>query len=365
MIHFAIGTKAQLIKTAPVMKRLVERGIAYRYIDTGQHAKTTARLRQTFNFPAPDVCLSPSDSRNVASIKDAGSWTVSLIMEALGDRRKIFQRLFLGLPGVCVIHGDTLSTLFGLMAAKRAGLKVLHLEAGLRSRYLFHPFPEEIARLICMKYANHLAAPNDWAYQNLKAMGYASRSFHTFGNTGAEAVAEVLSRLPAPYSAKAYFALVSIHRFETIMQKKRLQTLVDFIVYMASQISVHFVLHEPTEHRLNHYGLMSLLHKEGVRLTPIMDYPDFLRLLQAAQFVVTDGGSIQEECAYLGTPCLLFRKRTERKDGLGENVCLSGLSPAILRAFAREYPRYRRPPANVEKRPSDVCIDFLISRGYA
>ena len=90
-----------------------------------------------------------------------------------------------------------------------------------------------------------------------------------------------------------------------------------------------------------------------------------ITIRKPGKFVVTDGGSVQEECAYLGKPCLLFRKRTERIDGLGENVCLSGLNPETLRAFVREYPRYRRPPAAIEERPSDTVIDFLLSRGYA
>jgi UDP-N-acetylglucosamine 2-epimerase (non-hydrolysing) len=184
------------------------------------------------------------------------------------------------------------------------------------------------------------------------------------GNTGVETIAEMLNQFPTSASEDP-FVVVSIHRFETLMSQWRLTALVNFILDVASQVPVRFILHEPTESRLKHYGLLSKLREGGIRLMPSLDYPDFLHQLQIAQFVVADGGSIQEECAFLGTPCLLFRKRTERRDGLGENVCLSGLKPDVLRAFVRGYPQYRRPYKTPEVRPSDAVIDFLVSLGYA
>ena len=364
MIHFAIGTKAQFIKVAPVMKRLTERGIPYRYIDLGQHPRTTKSLQEIFGLKEPDVSLAMNSSANVASLKTAFQWTTSLFWKSLRTRDQAMQRVFDGQPGLCVIHGDTVSTLLGLLAAKRAGLKILHLEAGLRSQSFWHPFPEEILRLVCMKYVDHLAAPSDWAFENLRKMGYAAKAIQTHGNTGAEAVVEMLHQQPAAEHETEPFALVSIHRFETIMSRSRLQALVNFVLECVAQIPVRFVLHEPTQHSLNRFGLLPVLRARRLKLTPLLDYPDFLRLIQTSQFVVTDGGSVQEECFALGKPCLLFRKRTERQEGLGENACLSKMDPATLRTFIRDYPSYRRPPADMKKRPSDVVIDFLVSEGY-
>lgn len=365
MIHFAIGTKAQLIKTAPVMHRLAERGIAYRYIDLGQHSKTTAKIRRTFNLREPDVHLGMTESENVVSLKDAARWASYLVSKALKNSQESFRRVFHGLPGVCVIHGDTLSAFFGLLIAKRAGIRVCHLEAGLTSRHLFHPFPEEIVRRICMKYADHLVAPSDWAYENLVGMGYGPKTFRTSGNTGAETVADILNGLPARYTQEGTFALVSIHRFETIMSKRRLGNLVRFFAEVSTTIPVRFVLHEPTERSLRRYRLLGQLSEKAVMLIPSLEYLEFLRLLQAAEFVMTDGGSVQEECTYLGKPCLLLRKRTERMDGLGANVCLSGLEPKKLQAFVENYTRYRRPSLAPPQYPSGALVDFLIAEGYA
>lgn len=362
MIHFAIGSKAQLIKTAPVMRRLTQRGVPYRYIDLGQHARTTARLRPVLQLQEPDVRLHASTAGNVASLVHAGRWVGSILLRSLRSGREIFNQVFDRRPGICVIHGDAFSALLGLLLAKRAGLKVCHLESGLVSRQLREPFPEELVRLLCMRHADHLAAPTEWAYRNLLAMGYGPKSFSTGGNTGADAVADLLMDRPPPAAADP-FVLVAIHRFETLVSRTRLGTLVSFIEDLAARMQIHFVLHEPTERRLRQRGWLTRLHEKGVRLTPGADYPDFLTLLRTAAFVVADGGSVQEECSYLGTPCLVFRRRTERVEGLGENVCLSRLDPARLAAFARDYARFRRPPSILERRPSDIVADFLVRTG--
>lgn len=364
MIHFAIGTKAQFIKMVPVMKQLVEKGIAYRYIDLGQHAATTGSLRQIFDIKEPDVSFAMSGSVNVASLKTALKWTVSLFRKTLRTRKQAMERMFDGQPGVCIIHGDTLSTFLGLLAAKRAGIKVFHLEAGLRSRNLFHPFPEEILRLVCMKYADYLAAPSDEALKNLQNMGYAGKALHTFGNTGTEGLADMLPQLEETATQAESFALFSIHRFETVMSRNRLQLLVNFILACVKKVRVHFVVHEPTHQALERYGYLQTLGNHGVKQTPLLDYPAFLGLLKTAEFVVTDGGSIQEECAALGTPCLIFRKRTERPDGLGENACLSQLESETMKAFLQNYRNYRRPATFTGKRPSEIIIDFLKSKGF-
>lgn len=364
MIHFAIGTRAQLIKTAPVMKRLSERGIVYRYIDLGQHPATSARLRTLFGLREPDFALASPSAATIASVSEAARWAARILSHTLRSRQQVLQRIFGGSSGVCVIHGDTLSTVLGLLLAKRAGLKVCHLEAGLRSHNLLHPFPEELFRLFCMRYADHLAAPAAWAAENLQAMGYEAKTWLLPGNTGAEAVTDMLRRFPIPQQKEDSFVLVSIHRFETIMSRRRLRALVQCIAEIATQKPVRFIVHEPTRRRLQRYGLRAILQANRVLLIPSLDYPDFLRLLQTADCVVTDGGSVQEECAYMGTPCVLFRRRTERQDGLGENVCLSGMEPATLRTFISDAAYYRRPPTNLHERPSDVVIDKLVSSGY-
>jgi UDP-N-acetylglucosamine 2-epimerase (non-hydrolysing) len=96
-----------------------------------------------------------------------------------------------------------------------------------------------------------------------------------------------------------------------------------------------------------------------VLLGPRYDYFDFVKLLMGAEFLATDGGSNQEECFYLGKPCLLLRARTERREGLGQNAVLSGLDMGHVRAFARGYGRLERPPVRLQRSPSDAIVEGL------
>src|SRR5205807_796827 len=99
-----------------------------------------------------------------------------------------------------------------------------------------------------------------------------------------------------------------------------------------------------------------------VRLVPLLAHAAFVERLRDAAFVITDGGSIQEECALLGVPTLLWRARTERDDGLGENVVLSKYDSSTIDEFLAEPQRRRRPPIDASARPSEEIVDALLSR---
>lgn len=149
MIHFFVGTKAQFIKMAPVMIEMRNRNIPFRYIDSGQYAELTGSLRKVFGLREPDVNLY-GRNKDIVSISSAVGWTLKLSWASLTRRKWLREHVFCG-GGICLIHGDTLSTLLGMRMAKAAGLKVGHVEAGLRSFCMWNPFPEELIRVYCMK----------------------------------------------------------------------------------------------------------------------------------------------------------------------------------------------------------------------
>jgi UDP-N-acetylglucosamine 2-epimerase (non-hydrolysing) len=167
------------------------------------------------------------------------------------------------------------------------------------------------------------------------------------------------------------YALISIHKFENIMSRRRSQVLVELAGQIANRMPVRFMLYDAIEHRLERYGLIDVLKTKGVELVPfIPEHSEFLAMAHSAEFLVTDGGSLQEECALLGIPCLLYRRRTERDDGLGKNVVISGLDPETISDFVTNYDRYRLTPAAVAEvsptaDPSAMIADFLIDKGYA
>jgi UDP-N-acetylglucosamine 2-epimerase len=351
-IHVFLGTKAQYIKTAPLLRLLDERGVEYRLIDSGQHARLTTGMRTELGVRTPDVVLGGSD--DVATISRALGWSAT-IAARLWSGRRIRREIFGGTGGVCVVHGDTPSTLLAALLARRAGIPVAHLEAGLRSHSVTHPFPEEAIRLAVMRLSDLLFAPDDTALANLAAMRVKGRVVALTGNTVVEALQHSL-HLREPSHGPA---VVTMHRVENLTSRRRVDRLVATLEQLAAAMPVRFVLHAPTEEALVRTGMRRRLADAGVQMSGLLPHAQFAQLLAAAPLVITDGGSIQEECALLGVPTLLWRDRTERPDGVGANVVLSHYDPATVSAFLDHAERHRHKPADLDDRPSEQILDAL------
>jgi UDP-N-acetylglucosamine 2-epimerase len=351
-IHVFLGTKAQYIKTAPLLRLLDERAVDYRLIDSGQHARLTAGMRAELRVRTPDVVL--GGTNDVTSIPGAVSWALK-IAARLWSPRRIRREIFGGRGGVCVVHGDTPSTLLSALLARRAGLAVAHLEAGLRSHSLRHPFPEEAIRVLVMRLSDLLFAPDEVALANLAAMRLPGRTVALTGNTVIEALHHSLD-LHEPSHGPA---IVTMHRVENLTSRRRIERLVATVERLAATMPVQFVLHAPTEEALARTGLRRRLSDAGVQMGGLIPHHQFVQALAAAPLVITDGGSIQEECALLGVPTLLWRDRTERSDGLGANVVLSRYDPAVIWEFL-DHPEVRRhKPADLDSRPSEQILEEL------
>ncbi|MHC4260429.1 MAG: UDP-N-acetylglucosamine 2-epimerase [Planctomycetota bacterium] len=360
MIHFFIGTKAQFIKMAPVMVELRNRKVPFRYVDSGQHAELTRMLRQTFGIAEPDVCL--RSGSDVSSLLSAVSWSCKLSLMSLAGKKRLRNRIFPG-GGICLIHGDTLSTLFGMRMAKAAGLEVGHVEAGLRSFCVWHPFPEELVRIRCMKRCDVLFAPSEEAQKNLEVMKIRGRVIRVDGNTVVDAL-RLMEDIPATIDIpEQAFALVTCHRLETITRKKRLQQVVSLLNGFAERMEALFVIHTPTLKYLKKFHLEEQISPK-VRILGMQDYLNFSALLRSAKLVLTDGGSIQEECAYLGKPCLILRKKTERPDGLGRNAVLWGFEDGAAEEFLSQADSLAVGESAQWPRPSAQIVEALIEMGY-
>jgi UDP-N-acetylglucosamine 2-epimerase len=362
MIHFFVGTKAQLIKLAPVMIELQSRGIPYRYVDSGQHAALSRSLRKVFPIAEPDILLHDRE-KDIATVSAAVAWYLRHVASCALHRRWLREEVFPG-GGICLIHGDTLSTLLGMQMARAAGLDVGHVEAGLRSFHIWEPFPEELIRIRCMRRAQLLFAPSPTAAENLRAMRVRGQVIEVPGNTVVDAMRLVdadlhTANLPAPP-----YVLATCHRFETISRRERLGQVVGLLNRAARRWPVIFVGHEPTYRYLDKFGLAGSLDPEIDR-RGMQDYDQFVALLKGAKLVLTDGGSIQEECGYLNKPCLILRRATERPDGIGTSARLWGFDDAVAEEFfdwAESAPPLAASPL---PRPSKAIVDALVEAGYA
>ncbi len=361
MIHIMIGTKAQFIKMAPIMRELDRRAVHFNFIDTGQHAGITGDLIESFGLREPDVRLR-EEKTSITRLSEALAWAGESLGRSALKAEDIRRNVFRGAKGICLVHGDTLTTLMSLLFARRCGIKVAHVEAGLRSFDLLNPFPEEIIRLIVMRYSDVLFAPSAWACENLKKMRLGGKTIHAGGNTIIDTLRFAASRSSGTRPAGSY-VVATLHRVETIYSRSRLETVVALLERIGRERRVLFVLHEPTRQQLVRRGLYAKLENlPSVEMMPIQPYLTFLHLLAGADFIVTDGGSIQEESYYLNIPCLVMRAKTERTEGLGANVLLADFNNGKVDHFLRSLPTLRHGgESHLENlRPSEVIVDHLI-----
>ena len=355
-----VGTKAQFIKTAPILVELDRRGVPYRLVYTGQHSETFDLLEKAFGTrPADDVLVADVEAATHASF---ARWTLAF-WRAAGAR--LWRHEWRGAPSG-LVHGDTASTLFSAIALRMAGVPVVHVEAGLRSSRLFEPFPEEIVRRLVSRLSALHLAPDATAAGNLA--GVAGHVVDTQGNTLRDALAMALGRMhaSAPAGGAGGYGVASIHRSENLSRRADLDLLMEEVMRAADATPVKFVLHPATREKIRSTGWLSRLQGQpGLELLERMDYPDFVRLLVGSCFLMTDGGSNQEEAAMMGLPTLLLRRATERPDGLEDNVVLSGLDRDRIRQFVAAHARRQWPLRMLQSgSPSAVIVDVLSNGGF-
>lgn len=351
-----IGTKAQYIKTAPLLRMMDARDVPYRLIDSGQHASIAASMRRDLDVREPDYSF--GSTRDITTIRGAILWSLGIVAR-LWSRRRLREDVFGGVPtGVCVVHGDTPSTLLSMLIAKRAGWKVAHLEAGLRSGDVFNPFPEELIRIVVMRFADICFAPTPEDEANLRSMRRHGRIIPLESNTSVEAVNFALGDLASDRHDGP--AVVTMHRVENLRSRSRVEGFLRAVEKAAARTPVVFVVHGPTEAVLARTDALERLRAEGVTTKELVAHDEFLRMVAAAPFVIIDGGSIQEECAYLGVPTLLWRDATERSHGIGANVVLSHHDQSVVDEFLSDPERYRRPRDRSVSTPSEQILASLL-----
>ncbi len=340
VIHVFIGTKAQYIKMAPLLRLMDSGGVDYRLIDSGQHAELAVSYRNELGLRDPDHRM--GSGRDVVSIPQAVWWALKLSAR-LASRSRLRDHVFGGRSGVCVVHGDTPTTLLSTLLAKRAGLAVAQVEAGLRTRRLLHPFPEEIVRIVVGRLADVLFAPGPEAASNLRRSGVKGRIVEQPSNTVLETVSETLdAALDTDGDSSRSAAVVTIHRVENVHHRTRRNALVEVVETLAAAMPVRWVMNSPTSRALGSAARQRLA-AAGVEVAPLTPRGEFLPMVASAPLVITDGGTIQEECAALGVPTLLWCDRTGRPDGVGDNVVVSRYDRLIVEEFLSDPQQYRRP----------------------
>lgn len=358
-IYFFIGTEAELIKLFPVIMESRKRGLDYRIIASGQNEIIKSRIFLKTNCGNVDLELS-KESEIIKSTRGLLKWFTHTYRTASGKIIRCFPDTDFKNSSI-VVHGDTISTLMGAGLGKKLGMRVCHVEAGLRSHNLLNPFPEEIDRVLTSRCAQVHFAPGAEAAKNL------SRSKGKVVNTGHNTLIDSLQySLKIPVESNItkfleddYFVFV-MHRQENLSNKKFFCSVVKRISTLAKHLMCIFIMHDITRNALDRFELLDTVRKHAnIILQPRVDYFDFMKVLHNARFVITDGGSNQEELYYMGKPCLIMRKTTERSEGIGKNAILFGGEIGAIDLFASSYKSMEQNAVVAELPPSSIIVDEL------
>jgi UDP-N-acetylglucosamine 2-epimerase (non-hydrolysing) len=308
------GTRPEAIKMFPVVHALqATPGIETRVCVTAQHRALLDQVLELAGI-VPDI-----DLDIMLPDQTLDSLTARLIT-ALGaafDAEK---------PDRVLVHGDTLTTMVASLAAYYRKIPVGHVEAGLRSGDIHHPWPEEVNRRVVACIADMNFAPTDAAAKALRAESREEASIHVTGNTVIDALLATQARIRetpslaadigpivARFAGKRIIAVTS-HRRENFGDG--MANIAGAIRDMAARpdVAVIFPVHpNPNVRKVMDDALAGL---DNVAMIEPLDYPNFVGLLDACEIVLTDSGGVQEEAPSLGKPVLVMRETTERPEGV-------------------------------------------------
>jgi UDP-N-acetylglucosamine 2-epimerase (non-hydrolysing) len=361
--YFFIGTVAELIKVFPIMLDMEKRGIDYKIISSGQNKIEDSDIFKILKKDKIDVYLSSKKIKK--SALGLLTWFIETFFKSVFQFRKLFSK-DKNVNRYMIIHGDTVSTLMGAFLGKMFGFKVCHIEAGLRSFNLLQPFPEEIDRVLASKFVDLHFPPNEWAKRNLKKLK--GDKVSTTNNTLLDGLVYALnSKVISNFLDQIKdedFGVFVVHRQENLINKRLLEEVVQVVKEVSQNKKVLFILHEITKIAFQKYDLLKYIeNNENIIIVDRLPYFELMHILQKAKFIVTDGGSNQEECYYLGLPTLILRNYSERQEGLGENAMLYKGNYNLIRDFCLNYESYRRESLiGVDyKSPSSIVVDYLTS----
>ena len=341
------------------MKELKDRRINYNFIFLAQHYETIYEILDDFHLKKPDIVLGGTQKDIVSSLK-LFLWAVNVFFTSVFRKKKIFQG---DNNGVVLVHGDALPLFLGALLGKIQRLKVGAVEAGLRSHNYRNPFPEELIRVITSRLGlidifycqDSISVNNAEEYKK-------GRVVCTQGNTIFDSIDLALKNNVPEKKIPNKYAIVTLHRFENISTRDKFKKILDLVLSPPDGVKLKFILHPPTRKKLREYALYEYVEKmDRVELLPRMNFLNFNRLLSRAQYIITDGGSNQEECAYMGVPCLIMRSETERSDGIGRNAVLSLYDEEIIQNFFQNYETLRQAPETASASPTKIIVDDLLA----
>lgn len=350
-----VGARPNFMKIAPLLTELRKvEGVDHLLLHSGQHygdLMSDAFFRD-LELPEPDINLEVGSGSH--------AWQTAEIMKRLEPIAIEWK------PELVIVVGDVNSTIAASLVASKLGIRIAHVEAGLRSFDM--NMPEEINRKLTDAISTFLFVTEESGVRNLQREGIPADRIFMVGNVMIDtllrfrdvaAKSNVLQneRLTGDNGATLPYAVLTLHRPANVDDHQTLQNFLEVFEKIARDLPILFPIHPRSEERIRSQGLGRYLRERtqdpptsGILPLHPLSYLDFLCLMDHARLVLTDSGGIQEETTVLGIPCLTLRENTERpvtvEQGTNEIVGRDSakIIAAVQRCLQADRPVGRRPP---------------------
>ncbi len=351
-ILFVLGTKAQFIKTIPIINYAISSNHNVTLIDLKQHPEKTklllSKIKGDYTYNAF------LDNKNdLGTYLSLIIWSVKCLTKIVFVKNNSFQN------NLSVVHGDTLSTIIGALLIKRNKGKLVLLEAGLGFPGIFKHFPESIIRLLTAKISSFLIANGEDQINQLREWKVKGKIIEISRNT----IYDSLDLVGLEKLNNQKQVVRSIHRTENINSKKNMELLAKTLSLIDKSFDSSWYLHIPTKNKLKSFNLFESNYLENINLFDLLPYEDFLNKLYNSDFVITDGDGVTEECFILGIPTLVWRYEHLDSNHLFESdssLFLSKFDIDNCNLFFNNYKNYKKQRKIDNESPSKEALDKII-----
>lgn len=305
-----VGARPNFMKMAPIVEAMnaYPQDFDHLLVHTGQHydARMSKSFFEELRMPKPDLDLEVGSGSHAQQ-------TANVMMA--------FEKVCLAeRPDLVIVVGDVNSTFACAVTARKLGIRVAHVEAGLRSRDM--SMPEEINRLCTDALCDYLFTTDVLADENLKAEGIAANKIHFVGNVMIDTLMKHLAMAGELTLAddlglnRHGYVTLTLHRPSNVDDPETLHGILTALTEIARELPIVFPIHPRTRKMIEEFGYEHFLesgkHVQGLWVTEPLGYLEFLHLNMQARLVLTDSGGLQEETTVLGVPCITLRHNTER-----------------------------------------------------